>query len=582
MKKIFYFLAAAALVTLGACQKTETPDKEKEKEEENSGEDQKQEEVQEVLTLISDSVMNVEAESSIITISFKSTTNWTLKTDSEFIVLDKTSGEAGDNVSVKATVQNLAEEMTGRYGHITLNSKTKEEKITVFQGKVFEPSATSFSFDKKGGKAEFTIVTNVAEYEVKTYEEFEAWAPLTYDKATGVGSMAVAANGNYDKRTAYVKFTIPEIQVTHYDYDDDGNPVENGTEDYVVRVYVNQEGQSEVVFFEDLPAVFDVVNSDDPIHDATASVALFNGEILVCDAVKLYSYKDGNLEEVSYAVPEGFAVQSITNDDAGNLVMTSFMAYLGVGQVYAFKADDTKLENPVLVIPFVNDAWSGSRGADKVAVKGDIFGDAMVTMIYGGVASYGGLTYGLNWAVKGGKADVYAYNEWNNSTKQATGDWFTTPELADDIWLSNRAAFVPAGASLSDGFFYAGYDGLYNLNYYNGSEWVVVAEGLGDWANAPSGLATIDWNGKKILACVSMAYFPEWGMPSYLYIIDVTDPANASILSQTAYVYDGEHITGAQESSTCDVALAVEGDALTATVIDSSWGIIGKIKYPAL
>jgi hypothetical protein len=36
-------------------------------------------------------------------------------------------------------------------------------------------------------------------------------------------------------------------------------------------------------------------------------------------------------------------------------------------------------------------------------------------------------------------------------------------------------------------------------------------------------MATIEWNGKKILACVNMAYFPEWGMQSELYIIDVTD-----------------------------------------------------------
>ena len=202
-------------------------------------------------------------------------------------------------------------------------------------------------------------------------------------------------------------------------------------------------------------------------------------------------------------------------------------------------------------------------------------------MIYGGVGSYGGLTYCLVWEIKDGAADIFDYNEWNKSTHRINNDaWLTTPELGDDLWLSNRAVFAPAGPAVSDGFFYAGYDGLYTLFYYDGTEWTGIAE-VGNWAYAPNGLATIEWNGKKILACVSMAYFPEWGMPSELYIVDVTDPKNPEILS--ASQFDGPHeVTGGQESATTDVVLSVEGNDLVVDVVDSSWGVLLHAVYPKL
>ncbi|MBP5483828.1 MAG: hypothetical protein J6X99_06200 [Bacteroidales bacterium] len=565
MKKLFYFLAIA-LVAATACQQKQDP-------EPTPGPEP---EPQATLTLLSDATVNIGADSETVTIKFTSSANWTAQAEGEYIVLKDKGGVAGENIELKATVQSLPEEENGRVGGVVIKSGELQIGVVIMQGNVFYIVPGELYVGVEGGKAEFQVISNL-DYEVTTYESFD-WAPVAFNKTSGEGFFTVAANAGYDLRYAYVKFTMSAIQDPVYN-EETGEPT-GETQDHVERIYVYQEGHSEATSVG-LPADFDVTNSDDPIHDATASIAYFNGKLLVCDATKVYEVNSATGEFSPIAVPEDVPVQSITNDDAGNLIFAPLIEYLGVGKIYAVKATDTKMQNPQVIIPWVNEAWSGSRGADKVAARGNVFGNGVVTMIYGGVGSSGGLTYCLAWEIKDGSADIFDYNEWNKSTHRINGDaWLTTPDLGDDLWLSNRAVFAPAGPAVSDGFFYAGYDGLYTVYYYDGTAWTGIAE-LGNWAYAPNGMATIEWNGKKILACVNMAYFPEWSMPSELYIIDVTDPKNPAILSTGQF--DGPHeVTGGQESATTDVVLRVEGNDLVADVVDSSWGVLLHAVYPKL
>ncbi len=571
MKKFFYIFAIA-LVALAACSKKAEPDPEPGPDPGPGPEPQPQTE----LTLLSDATVNVGAESEIVTIKFTSTAAWTAQAEGDYIVLKDNGGVAGENIELKATVQSLPEDENGRVGGVAIKAGELQIEVIIMQGNVFYIVPEELYVGVEGGKVEFQVVSNL-DYEVTIYDSFD-WAPATYDKTTGEGYFNVAANGGYDLRYAYVKFTMSAIQDPVYD-EETGEPT-GETQDHVERIYVFQEGHA-VATSVGLPANFDVTNSDEPIHDATVSIAHFNGKLLVCDATQVYEVNPATGDFAPFAVPEGVPVQSITNDDAGNLIFAPLMEYGAAGKIYAAKANDNSLQNAQVIIPWVNDAWSGSRGADKVAARGNVFGNGVVTMIYGGVGSYSGLTYCLAWEIKDGAADIFDYNEWNKSTHRINNDaWLTTPELGDDLWLSNRAVFAPAGPAVSDGFFYAGYDGLYTLFYYDGTEWTGIAE-VGNWAYAPNGLATIEWNGKKILACVSMAYFPEWGMPSELYIVDVTDPKNPEILS--ASQFDGPHeVTGGQESATTDVVLSVEGNDLVVDVVDSSWGVLLHAVYPKL
>ena len=166
-----------------------------------------------------------------------------------------------------------------------------------------------------------------------------------------------------------------------------------------------------------------------------------------------------------------------------------------------------------------------------------------------------------------------------------TGGWFQLPQGGDDLWLSNRAAFIPAGPAASDGFFFGGYDGAYNVNYYDGAEWSVAIPEAGNWGGGPQGMGTITWNGKKILAFIQMGYTwwsEGWGMPAYLWVVDVTNPKNPVVLSNAEYSNPSQIISGDTENSTVDVVPVVDGADLVVYLVDTSKGLMAKVKFPKL
>ena len=72
-------------------------------------------------------------------------------------------------------------------------------------------------------------------------------------------------------------------------------------------------------------------------------------------------------------------------------------------------------------------------------------------------------------------------------------------------------------------------------------------------------------------------------MPAYLWLADVTDPANVQVLSQAMYDSpEGQIISGDTENSTVDVLPVVEGSDLCVYMVDTSKGILAKVKYPKL
>ena len=568
--KKFFFILIAAAVAMVAC-----------KENGKQGEQGPDE-----VNLLSEAVVNVGGDSEIITVKFSSNVAWTAESAEEFIALKDKSGESGDAIELKATIQSLPEDKIGRTGSILIKAGNAEASVVIMQGKVFYITPSRLEIGLEGGKAEFEVITNL-EYSVKIYDSFD-WAPATFDEETGKGYFTVAANDGYDARSAYVKFTIPDIQ--DQAYDDGGAPIEGETVDHVERIYVDQAGLAEIAWKTYLPEDFNVTSVEGTV-DATATIALFNGKLLVSDATKIYTVDpatgafNGTLEVGT------LPVQSIANDDAGNLLFANLGVY-GVEapffEVYAVKADDTSLSAPVHLIHCVVDAWAGSHGIDKVAARGNVFDDGVVSAIYGGLPTYEGVSYAPYWAIVDGKANEAGYNEWNPTASQPDGGWFQTPSGAGDLWLSNRGVVVPAGTSVSEGFFYGGYDNLYNVYYSagKGSDWTIAVPGAGDWGGGPVGMHTTSWDGKKILAFIQLGYTWDtegWGMPSYLWLVDYTDPSNGSLLSKTQ-MFNAlkQPVTGGTEESTADVLPVVSGNDLAVYFVDSSQGHIGKMLFPKL
>jgi hypothetical protein len=128
--------------------------------------------------------------------------------------------------------------------------------------------------------------------------------------------------------------------------------------------------------------------------------------------------------------------------------------------------------------------------------------------------------------------------------------------------------------------------GIKRVNYYNGTDWSVAIEGAGNWGGGPQAMHVTTWNGKKILAFMQMGYTwwdEGWGMPSYLWIADVTDPANAIVLSNAVYDnLEDQIISGGTENSSLDVLPVVDGNDLVVYFVDSSQGHLAKVRFPKL
>ena len=554
MKKIMY-LMAAAVVALAACEKTPVDPGN------DPGNDPGKDPTPDVvLTLTSNPEESVGAESSIINIKFTTNAKWTAEVSDDFVVLNKESGEAGD-IELKATVQSLPGEYIGRTASVTVSAGSKSVDVFIFQGTVFFVDPYTMSVDKKGGKVSFKVVSNL-EYTVKLYNDVFDWAPATFNDETGEGVFTVAANNGYDSRSAYVKFTIPAIQDDVLD--DDGNPT-GETTDHVERIYLYQDGNLQENWQVNLPADLEVGTYNE---NANVTLALFDGKLLLCDGIAIRAFDPATGKAVSFTAPLSLPKQSITNDDAGNVL---FAGYAGYGEnlaIWAVKASDKSMSDPVLLCNDVVSAWTGAPIADNVRAKGDVFGTGMVSVLLGGGPGMGSLSYGMFWAVANGIASAAGYVEGPG--------W-----VEDTIWLSNRGCFAPAGANIEDGFWYSGYDGIYSLLFFDGTSWNEAAAGLGDWANAPNAIASTLWDGKNIVADLSMAYFANWGMPSVLYLFDTTNGQALSAYSYTN-ISGEEYVTGGSETSTADVLLLVEGDNLVVYAVDSSWGVLMKITYPKL
>lgn len=566
MKKVLYVLTAMLMVAV-ACKKGETPDPTP-----GPGPEPEPQPEAASLTLVTPAIVDLDAESGIYTIKFTTNKDWTATVDAEdgTVVLGATSGKQGENIELKVTYQNVPEGGMGRVFNVVIKAGDKTAEVAFFQGLVFAYMADTDAVSVSGGKVEYLVITNL-EYTIKKYdgaEEAFPWAPVTIAEESHKVKITfdVAANPGYDQRSAYVKFTVPAIQVPVID-EETGDPT-GETEDYVERLYVYQEGNAKEAWNISLPSSFDVTNieTEEAIHFPTASIALFQDMVLVSDGTTLYAFNKENGAPANIVVPEGLPVQSITNDDAGNVLFANEAHTGEIVEIYAVKGSDTNLNGFVKIAEAGNGVWCAAT-ADCVKAKGNVFGNAVISVLIGGGSGFGNPSYAMVWQVTNGEAD---------GSKYIVGP----TDYDDTIWVSNRASFAPAGDTDAAGYYYCGYDGVYALQYYNG-EWSHAIEELGDWSMAPNAIASTIWNGKNIVAVVSMAYWGlDWGMPSILHVFNVSD---GEVLATTSYVSDGvDNISGGQEASTTDVVLKVEGNDLAAYVVDSDWGMLMKVKYPKL
>lgn len=508
-------------------------------------------------------------EEAALEVKFTSNVEWKAAFESEidWATIKPKSGAAGDAV-VKVTADAYDEPNSSRSAVLVITGGDAEPlKVTLTQNGEFEPyftvNSSELSVGVEGGTVSFTIDTNV-EFETTTYEQFEAWAPFTLDGKNG--SFTVVAYNEYDPRTAYVKFTIPSIQVPVLDEEGDDTGT---TEATVVRVYVSQEGHLaavwETAFDESLPA-----DTDETSYSYTTAIA---GDYLVISTSEgVYAYDKATGAKVGKLdlpiVPQG-----ITNDDAGNIVFFTGGVYAGANlEVYYLPADKlTDASAAKHLLTCAQNGFLDCYDLDNIRVTGDVANDASITMLC--AAGWAQGSYLLFWEVKNGEVALDS-SRGDNIWADFVGLPFT-----DAMWNSRHGVAILAGTTIDSGVFYNGYDGNYNLHYNPGTaaaNWQEVFTTGSSWAEGYNAMDLIEWNGHKYLSMLGMAYFPHWGMPSYLFLLNVDDPT-APVQVSKHEIY-GEAVV----SNTTDLVLDIEGGKLVAYVVDGATAKICKVVYPVL
>lgn len=598
MKKYFLMLAAT-LFAFAACQDpiepdpgtedpgTEEPGKEDPKKEEPSGPT--------TFALTSDAVVNIGAESEIAVVKFSAPAAWTASLifpdeEGDYVVLAKESGDAGE-VELKVTVQSLPEEIDGRYFDLVVKCGSDEADVRFYQGNVFIISQSWFEFGLDGGTAVFTLTSNL-EYEITTYDVFD-WAPFTFNEETREGTFKVAASKAYDARTAYVKFTVPAIQDPVYDEETGEDTGE--TKDHVVRVYVVQEGTLQVGWVQQF--FWDMFP-----YGTRESIAVA-GDYLLINCQKT-EYATGGLLvcQKSDGAPLGMldlpSLTGVTNDDAGNLVISAGGNYPIDPETWAF-VPDQQIPLELFVIPAENIAaflsgeyeltpfityYNGfyGYGLDNLRVTGDVLSDAVITMTTS--AGYGDF-YAVDWEIKGGTFQDAGYGY----TSYIAYPNFLPSDYSMGIWNSYSLVGMHLGNTASSALYYMGYDNNYNLQYLSGpgAEWQEVLVSGATWEEGFTTFAMAEWNGHKYLSFVGVPYFAwaDWDgdgnvdgyLPGHLWLVNIDDPANPVVESYYEYYCDS---TNWQYGDCADVFLTVEDGNLVAYMVDAASSQYMKVVYP--
>lgn len=580
MKKLFLLFAAAAFA-LVACEK---PDENNGNDDNGNGNTPQQETK---FAITSDLVVNLSGDSAMETIKFTAPAAWTAEVVypgdvKDFVVLSKTSGEAGEN-EVKVTVQSLPEEEYGRYFFVNVKCGNDSGKLTFYQGKVFIVSDDWFEFGLDGGNAEFTVVSNL-KYTVTTYADAFPWAGAQFDQNTGKGTFTVGKSDSYDARTAYMKFVISKDEI--------------GTEeDYVVRVYVNQAGNLKVAWVQQFFWGMFPAGSRESIAELGDYIVI-NCELTTAGTGGAYVFKksDGSNVGVIAGLP---SLNGVTNDDAGNIVLSAGGNYPidneGENATWALIPDQ---QVPLTVFSLTKDqalsvlggaalptltpiiTWYNTcygYGVDNIRVTGDITGKAVVDVVSAAYQEEEPQSRVVAWQITGGKP--------------ASEPVIRTVPAEMSIWTPTQLVAKHLTTDVEGPLYYMGYDANYQMWYADNmtAEWQAVLDSGYTWENGFSTFSTIEWNGHKYISFVGVPYFAwaDWDydgtvdghLPGHLWLLNIDDPKNPVVVSKYEYWCDESNW---QYGDNADVKLVIEGSDLVCYMVDAASSQYMKVVYPKL
>ena len=535
------------------------------------------------LTLKSAAEVPVPVEGGTFTVEFEANVAWTAELDvkTDVAALNVKSGTAEDQ-KVKVSIQKNEVENVDRTITLTLLAEGVEPvKVLFKQASTYVPyfslSESDVAVGIEGGTVEIEVNTN-CEYTVAPFEEYD-WITLSQDKGKIV--LTAVENGAYGVRYAAYDIVVPAIQVPAVD-PETGEETGEMT-NYTETIWFWQSGTATVAWAT-RPDIATFVGSEN------LSMAIAGDFILVCNANEVYAFNIADGSFVDALGMAGTGIRTITNDDAGNVLIAAGGAwydgsaepdYLNIAVLPA--SDPTNMNKAHMPVMYLNGFYG--YGLDNLRATGNCYdGDGVITMT---TAAGGGDAFCVAWQIKNGVAvDSNGNPSLNQETYQTPCTDYVTVTKVDAIWSSKAFIAIALTNSLSDGVLEIGYEGIYNLRYnpnMSADSWTdVVATG----AEGNHGFNAIDiceWDGHKYCAFIGMGYFPQWSVPSSLWLVNIDDIANPVVEfvgEYTTELGEEEEVSGPILCESTDLKLVPDGDTLKAYIIDGSWDAMGCYVFP--
>lgn len=238
MKKFVLFLTVAVAALAASCQKPVEP----------------------AVTLTSSPTAAVPTEGDVVSITFTSNVAWTAKSDQSWLTVSPASGEAGENITIKASaLKNDTNDPREATVTITAGTASASMKVTQSQLDALNIATTEFTVEAAGGNVEIPVSSNV-DYEVVVPEAVD-WVHVTSTrglvdtkitlkvdetkeyKAGDDGSInpeTIVRSANVTVRSGNLSSVVKVSQKTfvpYFDFDGDYSAIQYGG-----RMTVPQEG----------------------------------------------------------------------------------------------------------------------------------------------------------------------------------------------------------------------------------------------------------------------------------------------------------------------------------------------------
>ena len=537
------------------------------------------------LTLKSAAEVQVPVEGGTFTVEFEANVAWTAELDvkTDVAALNVKSGTAEDQ-KVKVSIQKNEVENVDRTITLTLLAEGVEPvKVLFKQASTYVPyfslSESDVAVGIEGGTVEIEVNTN-CEYTVAPFEEYD-WITLSQDNGKIV--LTAVENGAYGVRYAAYDIVVPAIQVPAVDPEtgEETGEMTNFTE----TIWFWQSGTATVAWAT-RPDIETFLGSEN------LSMAIAGENLLICNVNDVYAFKLSDGSFVGALGMGEMGIKSITNDDAGNVLFAAGGAwynpeseaepeYLNIGVLPASNPDNMDKLKPQVM--YLNGFYG--LGLDNLRATGDCYsGDGVITMT---TAAGEGDAFCVAWQIKNGVAvDLEGNPSLNQETYQTPYTDYVTITKGGAVWNANNIVAMALTNSLSDGVLEIGYDGIYNLRYnpnMSADSWTDVVATGSSWAEGYNAIDICEWNGHKYCAFIGMAYFPQWGMPSYLWLVNIDDIANPVVEfvgEYTTELGEEEEVAGSILCTFTDLKLVPDGDTLKAYIIDGSWDVMGCYVFP--